>query len=59
MKLAFRLVALATSRNKVGYLGDITGGLLIADDCPEMVTLRGFVSTVGTTNVIRVYRQNA
>lgn len=59
MRLALGLVAFSTSRNKVGYLGDVTGGLLIADDGPEMVPLRGFVSTVGTTNVIRTYRQNA
>ena len=59
MRLPLGLVAFATSRNKVGYLGDVTGGLLIADDGPEMVPLRGFVSTVGTTNVIRAYRQNA
>lgn len=59
MRLTLGLVAFATSRNKVGYLCDVTGGLLIADDGPEMVPLRGFVSTVGTTNVIRAYRQNA
>ena len=56
MRLALGLVAFATSRNKVGYLGDVTGGLLVADDGPEMVPLCGFVSTVGTTNVIRAYR---
>lgn len=59
MRLALGLVAFATSRNKVGYLGDVAGGLLVADDGSEMIPLCGFVSTVGTTNVIWAYRQNA
>ena len=59
MRLAFGLIALTTSRNKIGNFCNVASGLLIANNGTEMVPFCGFVSTIGTTDVFRADPQDA
>lgn len=55
MRFAFGLIALPTSRDKIGNFGDVASGFLIADYGAEMVPLRSFVSAVRAANIIRLH----